>query len=647
MRRYCCFTIIYLVVGLFYAATLFAQHACPDNIDFEKGNFDGWTCFTGTAGNLGGQNIITLNPGPAVPNRHSMQSIIPGDGVDIYGNFPVNCPNGSGHSIKLGNDRVDAEAEAVSYIFTIPANANFYSLVYNYALVLEDTRNSHPIEARPRMETRVTNLTDNQLINCSSLTFIGDSSILGFYASEIREGIVCKSWSAITINLNGYAGKTIELKFVSADCTFGAHFGYAYIDVNTGCGNPVYGTVHCAGVDTLTLRAPVGFADYTWYNSNFTQILGYGDELILTPVPPDGTGINLKVTPFNSYGCPDTLFNTILTDTVGVVANAGSDKVSCNQQPVQLGAPPEPGVTYIWTPSSGLSSATAASPIATPAVSTNYILTASKDGAGCFGKDTVLVQGSVINADFTVKNSCVDIVLPLVNNSSVGNSEPLTYLWDFGNGLTSVERSPVVKYTQPGNYQVKLTVTTPLCITSPVTKTINLQVERPRVGVNYPLVRTPINFSIALQAKTPGTSFMWKPSLYLSNATAEKPIFKGMTDQLYTVEITSANGCKTVDTQLVKIYKKIDIYVPTAFTPDKNGLNDVLRPVLLGIKELKYFKVYNRWGQLVFETTSEQKGWDGIYQGKLQPMQGYTWVLEAVDIDGLTISKKGSALLLR
>jgi gliding motility-associated-like protein len=458
---------------------------------------------------------------------------------------------------------------------------------------------------------------------------------------------VCKDWSAITINLNGYAGKTIELKFISADCTFGAHFGYAYIDVNTGCGNPVYGTVHCSGVDTLLLKAPVGFADYTWYNSSFTQVLGYGPDLTLSPTPTDGTGINVVVTPFSNYGCPDTLFNTITTDTIGVIADAGPDKVSCNQQPVQLGAPPGPGYTYYWVPAAGLSSASAANPIANPSLSTTYILTALKDGAGCVNKDTVVVQASVINVDFTLQNSCVDIAVPLLNNTSAAGNQPVSYLWDFGNGQTSAEKIPLLTYSQPGNYPVKLTVTTPQCITSPVTKTANLLVDRPRAATTYPLVRTPVNFSIPLQAKGPGTSFLWKPSLYLSNATAEKPIFKGLADQLYTVEITTSSGCKTVDTQLVKIYKKIDVFVPTAFTPDKNGVNDVLRPVLLGIKELKFFRIYNRWGQLVFETKTEQKGWDGMYEGKLQPMQGYTWVLEAVDIDGLPVSRKGSAMLLR
>jgi gliding motility-associated-like protein len=648
MKRFSCFNIIFLLVALSVAGSSTAQNNCPDNIDFEAGSFNNWTCLTGFATTVNGKNVINLNPsGGPIGNRHTMLATAAG-GTDLYGNFPINCPNGSGHSIKIGNDQVDSEAEAVSYVFTIPANANFYSLVYQYALVLEDTRNTHPTEARPRMETKVINLTDNQeVISCSSLTFIGDSSILGFYPSDVREGIVCKDWSAITINLNGYAGKTIELKFTSADCTYGAHFGYAYIDVNIGCGNPVYGTTHCANVDTLYLKAPVGFADYTWYNSNFTQVLGFGDFLSLTPVPADGTGINVVVVPFNGYGCPDTLFNKILTDTAGVTAYGGPDKVSCNQQPVPLGAPPEPGYRYAWLPSAGLTNTGIANPIASPATTTTYILTAFKDGAGCVDKDTVVVQGSVINADFSMQNSCINTAVPIINNSTAAGNTAVDYLWDFGNGQFSSEKMPVVKYQQPGTYPVKLRLTTPLCIGSPVIKDASVVIDKPRPATTYPLVRTPINFSIPLQAKLPGVSFVWKPSIYLSNVTAEKPFFKGLADQVYTIEVTSASGCKTVDTQQVKLYKKIEVYVPTAFTPDKNGLNDLLQPVLLGIKQLKFFRVYNRWGQLVFDTNTEGRGWDGLYNGKLQPMQAYIWIIEAVDIDGVAVSRKGSVLLMR
>ena len=98
---------------------------CPPNIDFETGDFSGWTCYTGFVSAGNGTNTISLAPsGGPVPGRHTMMSSNPGNGVDQYGGFPVNCPNGSGHSVMLGNNVGGAEAEGISYTFTIPSNKN-------------------------------------------------------------------------------------------------------------------------------------------------------------------------------------------------------------------------------------------------------------------------------------------------------------------------------------------------------------------------------------------------------------------------------------------------------------------------------------------------------------------------------------------
>ena len=156
---------------------------CPTNIDFETGTFDGWKCYIGTAGDGNGQNSIQLFPsaGP-VPGRHTMYSRNTGGGVDEYGGFPINCPNGSGYSIKLGNNIAGTEAEGLSYEFTIPANKNIYSLIYHYAVVFQDP--NHEIFQQPRLVIEITNVTDNTLIQCSSFTFIPYGTLLpGFFES--------------------------------------------------------------------------------------------------------------------------------------------------------------------------------------------------------------------------------------------------------------------------------------------------------------------------------------------------------------------------------------------------------------------------------------------------------------------------------
>src|SRR5690348_2081741 len=89
--------LIFLFVSAAGSTKLFAQ--CPPNIDFEEGTFNNWQC---ASGNFNG--VITLSPTTPTPGRHDMLNNPPGNGLDTYGRFPKNCPNGSGHSIKIGNE---------------------------------------------------------------------------------------------------------------------------------------------------------------------------------------------------------------------------------------------------------------------------------------------------------------------------------------------------------------------------------------------------------------------------------------------------------------------------------------------------------------------------------------------------------------
>ena len=75
-----------------------ASGQCPINIDFEEGDFNLWTCYAGSFSN----GNLVLSPSTVIPTRHKILSSVPGDGLDYWGGFPKNCPNGSGHSIQLG-----------------------------------------------------------------------------------------------------------------------------------------------------------------------------------------------------------------------------------------------------------------------------------------------------------------------------------------------------------------------------------------------------------------------------------------------------------------------------------------------------------------------------------------------------------------
>jgi gliding motility-associated-like protein len=108
-----------------------------------------------------------------------------------------------------------------------------------------------------------------------------------------------------------------------------------------------------------------------------------------------------------------------------------------------------------------------------------------------------------------------------------------------------------------------------------------------------------------------------------------------------------------VDTQLVVVRTNVPppckptIDVPKAWSPNGDGHNDYLRPLTLDITELKYFRVFDRWGQLMFETNIIGKGWDGIFNGKQQVMDVYTWTIEAIGCDGHYYKRAGNSVLMR
>ncbi len=133
----------------------------------------------------------------------------------------------------------------------------------------------------------------------------------------------------------------------------------------------------------------------------------------------------------------------------------------------------------------------------------------------------------------------------------------------------------------------------------------------------------------------------------LSFATVYNPVFNYNKDNEYTITISSPLGCKVVDTLLVRISIESDLFVPKAWSPNNDGHNDKLYPLTRNIREIIYFRIFNRWGQLMFETNKLGDGWDGIFRGKPQISDVYTWTVEAVGLDGKYYKRSGNSVLLR
>jgi gliding motility-associated-like protein len=145
-----------------------------------------------------------------------------------------------------------------------------------------------------------------------------------------------------------------------------------------------------------------------------------------------------------------------------------------------------------------------------------------------------------------------------------------------------------------------------------------------------------------------GSYYLWSPGTGLSNRDIPDPVAELNDDITYILEVTTQAGCFAFDTMNVRVFKTApDIFVPTAFTPNSDRLNDFLVPIPAGISELEFFRVYNRWGELVFSTSEVGKGWDGKINGKEQGTDTFVWYVRGRDYTGKTIFKKGSSTLIR
>lgn len=164
------------------------------------------------------------------------------------------------------------------------------------------------------------------------------------------------------------------------------------------------------------------------------------------------------------------------------------------------------------------------------------------------------------------------------------------------------------------------------------------------------LIDQPLQLN-AMVSDTRSVSFQWTPETALNNISISNPItsLNGSLDNIkYTVTIMDSIGCSASDNLLISLNRNgPDIFMPTGFTPNADGKNDLLKPTVIGITNLFYFAVYNRWGQQVFYTQEIGKGWDGNFNGAPQAAGAYIFVTEGTDYLGHKISKKGTAVLIR
>ena len=274
---------------------------------------------------------------------------------------------------------------------------------------------------------------------------------------------------------------------------------------------------------------------------------------------------------------------------------------------------------------------------------------ASVSGCDSVATLTLVVKSSprlVINNPLPV---CAPFTVDLTAPEITAGSDPglsFTYWNDIN--LTSPMSDPS-RVSQSGTYYIQTSYVNECASNEPVSVVINIYEKID--GTRYPTQTTTPTDPLKLNARNIGNQYSWYPGLGLDATSTPDPTFQYDRDIEYTITMKTSNNCTVVDTVLVRVLDALpissSILVPKAWTPNNDGHNDKLFPLIVNISELKSFRIFNRWGQLVFETKTLGDGWNGIYNGKLQIMDVYTWTVEAIGKDGKVYKKTGNSMLIK
>jgi gliding motility-associated-like protein len=348
-------------------------------------------------------------------------------------------------------------------------------------------------------------------------------------------------------------------------------------------------------------------------------------------------------------GCADATTTRIVTVNplpVAIIQTPLSNAI-CQGSTLLLTA--SGGISYQWfLNSQGINGANAA----------NY--NASQQGVytvqatspqGCVSGMSNPVTLNIINApvaDFSFDKFCAEVLIQFSNLSTTTGSGVVTYSWLFGDGISSTLPTPTHTYLQAGIYSISLSVTPVACPNLRSTKVKSIAVEKNPGNVRYRTINAVIGQQVQLNARNfVNANYNWAPSVGLNNYNISAPIFNFNQEKEYLIKIITQAGCVSTDTQLIRVFDRIDIFVADAFTPNSDGKNDKIIPKLVGVQKLNYFKVINRWGQLLYTTNIEGEGWDGFYKGVKQQLDTYAWIAEGVDLLGNLIKRSGTFILLR
>lgn len=307
--------------------------------------------------------------------------------------------------------------------------------------------------------------------------------------------------------------------------------------------------------------------------------------------------------------------------------------------------------TYMWYLGDGTTySGTTPPPHNYPDTGTYQVMLVMSDPLACKSPDTVIrsirIYNFRVSGSFTMPDT---ICFGTPFSPSVNAANASTTIWSFGNGDSSLVGTPAYTYLSVGTFTVTFIVINPgACNGIDSVKQVITVIPGPIANFTFiptsPEPNVPTTFT---NTSINATRYLWDFGDN-TNSTLTHPVHQFNKTGTYTVCLEAFNAsscpskvCKPVPSEVVPL-----IGLPTGFSPNGDGDNDILFVRGAAIKTLS-LKIYNRWGQMIFETTSQDRGWDGTFNGQPQPIEAYAYILNVSFIDGTARILKGNITLLR
>lgn len=319
------------------------------------------------------------------------------------------------------------------------------------------------------------------------------------------------------------------------------------------------------------------------------------------------------------------------------------DTTICSGDNIQLKIISD-ALEYTWSPSNQLDSPFVAQPIATTNNPTKYSLIASI--GNCKISGSINVKAVPYPIVYAGSDTTICFGTTALLNASTDGS---IFSWSPSTGVV--------------NSSATFTKANPVATTTYIFKAYDNK-GCPKPGIDSTIVTvlpkilayaghdTTVVINQPLQLNgSGGTAYQWIPPTSLSSSSIANPIAtfsQPTTGTKYKLIVTNEAGCTDSAFVTVKVYKTIpSVFIPTGFTPNHDGKNDILKPILAGIQRIEAFHIYNRWGQLLFSTSTEGAGWDGTVNGVTQSSGTYVWIIKAIDYNGVHYFNKGTVTLVR